>query len=44
MPRPVNREARRASGEGAAAVAGRGNPVTHTDEKPIGPDRRGGRG
>src|SRR5688500_20356396 len=44
MPQSVSREARRASGERAAAVAGRGSPVTHTDKQPIRPERSGGGG
>src|ERR671910_3822930 len=42
MPRSVSREARRASGERTAAVAGRGNPVTHTSKQPIRPERSSG--
>src|SRR5919112_729698 len=42
MPRSVSREARRASGERAAAVAGRGTPVTDTNKKPIRPERSAG--
>src|ERR687898_462986 len=42
MPRSVSREARRAGGERTAAVAGRGNPVTHTSKQPIRPERSSG--